>query len=287
MREAVVRRGFEGVADGVAVVQDRAQATFVLVFGDHARLEADGVEDEGLHGIEVSRTRGRDQGQVIEVVAATEEAHLDRLGEAVGDFGGGQRAEPVEVGRHQPGPDEGADEVLALWQVDSNLAPDRAVDHSEEGGREHDQVYSAHVGPGDEATEVPYHPAAEGEEGAVAGQPHAGEASDGVCVGRYALRGLARGHLDRPHDHPAGTFELPTEARSVEWAYRRVGKDRAWTRLQGILDDPAEVETRSDEDGVWNGDGDLYRLDRHASTSSATREGGRPSTSTSTSATSL
>ena len=48
-----------------------------------------------------------------------------------------------------------------------------------------------------------------------------------------------------------------------------------------------EVEAGADEDPVRMGDGDRYRLDRHFSTSSATFAGGRPSASTSRSATSL
>ncbi len=68
--QVVARRGLQGVADGVAVVQDRAQPAFQLVFGDHARLEADGIEDEGLQRVEVACAGGPDQAEVVEEVSA-------------------------------------------------------------------------------------------------------------------------------------------------------------------------------------------------------------------------
>jgi hypothetical protein len=87
--QVVVCRGLKGVPDGVTVVQDRAQAALHLVFGHDARLETDGVHDEPLQRVDVSRAGGRDQAQIVEVFASGEEAHFDRLRETVGDLGSG------------------------------------------------------------------------------------------------------------------------------------------------------------------------------------------------------
>src|SRR5215210_159744 len=119
----------EGVADGVAVVQDGAQSSFQLVFGDYVSFEADRVEDEPLQRVEVARTGGPDQVEVGVKVSSREQAHLDRLGKAVGDLTLRQRGEPVQVRRHQAGPDEGADQVLTLGEIHPDLAADGAVHH--------------------------------------------------------------------------------------------------------------------------------------------------------------
>src|SRR5215212_10798604 len=287
MGQAVVCRSLEGVTDGVAVVQYRAQAALQLVFGDHVRLEADGVENERLQHVEVSCSCFRNKAEVIEKVASREETHLDGLGEPVGDLVRGKRTEPSQIGSHKAGPEEGADQVLAFRKVHPDLSPHRAVDHSEQGGRQHDEVYPAHVGPGDEAAEVPDHTAAQREDSTIAGQPLAGELADAVGVNLHGFGRLASWNLDLPRDPPTGIFEGVTQPGGVQRPDGRVGEDHAQARVQNVGDDRAEFEVSPDDDGIRTGDGYLYRTPRHPSTSSTTREGGRPSPSTSKSATSL
>ena len=67
VRQVVVRRGFESMADSVTVVQDRTQPAFQLVLGDNQCLEADGVEDEGVQCAEIPVPRSLDPVEVFEV----------------------------------------------------------------------------------------------------------------------------------------------------------------------------------------------------------------------------
>ncbi len=185
-----------------------------------------------------------------------------------------QRGDPVQVCRHQAGPDEGADQVLAFGEVDPDLATDGAVHHGEKGSRQHDEVYAPHVGSRRRSRQVPDHPATEGEDGAVTGQPHAGQAPEGVCVNVQALGGLAGGNLDLPRDTSSRPSRRASRTRaacsgptveSVKIAQRPGSSEPE--KISG------EVDAGTDEDAVRMGDGDRYRLDRQARTSSATSSG--------------
>src|SRR5215211_3492 len=196
----------QGVAYCMAVVQDLAQPAFQLVLGYNLRLEPYGVQDERLQRVEVACAGGTDQAEVVEEISSREEAHLDRLGEPVGDLTLRQSSDPVQVCRHQAGLYEGADQVLAFREVDPDLATDGAVHHGEKGSRQHDEVYATHVGARDEASQNPDYPTTEGDDRTVAGQPKARQAAEGVRVDFHALGRFAGGNLNLPCDAPAGSL---------------------------------------------------------------------------------
>src|SRR5215212_11952917 len=230
--QVVVGGGLQGVAYCMAVVQDLAQPAFQLVLGYNLRLEPYGVQDERLQRVEVACAGGTDQAEVVEEISSREEAHLDRLGEPVGDLTLRQSSDPVQVCRHQAGLYEGADQVLAFREVDPDLATDGAVHHGEKGSRQHDEVYAPHVGTRDEAPQIPDYPATEGEDRTVAGQPQPGQAAEGVSVNVHALGGFAGGNLDLPCDAPSGSLQGFLHPRSMQWPHRRVGEDRAEPRFE-------------------------------------------------------
>ena len=56
---AVVGGGLDGVADGVAEVEDHAEAGFFLVLGDYVGFDLDGGGDDPLEGDRIGSTRNR------------------------------------------------------------------------------------------------------------------------------------------------------------------------------------------------------------------------------------
>ncbi len=67
VRQGVAGGGLEGVADGVAVVEDGAETRLELVLGDDPGLEANGVQDQGAQGFGVPGAGRLDEVQVVEV----------------------------------------------------------------------------------------------------------------------------------------------------------------------------------------------------------------------------
>ena len=119
--EVVAAGCLEGVAQGVAVVQDGAPPGFALVAGHHLGLDGDAPGD-ALVEIAV--------GQRL----TAEEVILRHLPKSAAVLAWGQRLEHLGVaqdGRRLP---EGAHQVLALRKVDPGLAADGGVDLGEEGG---------------------------------------------------------------------------------------------------------------------------------------------------------
>ena len=77
----------------------------------------------------------------------------------------GEGGEGVGVDDDAVGGVEGADEVFAGGQINSDFAADAAVDLGEQGGGDLDEGDAAGVGGGDEADEVADTASAEGDEG--------------------------------------------------------------------------------------------------------------------------
>src|SRR5262249_28529738 len=89
-----------------------------------------------------------------------DDAVLDDLGEAAPELAVGERIERGEVDPDADRLMEDPDHVLAARMVDRDLAADGAVDHGEQGGRDHEEGQSAGVGSGDEASKIADDPAA-------------------------------------------------------------------------------------------------------------------------------
>ena len=93
---------------------------------------------------------------------------LDHLGEAGRALARRQRAQRLDVDRHEARLVERADQVLALAQVHARLAADARVDHREQRRRHLDERDPAQIGRRREAGEIAHHAAAERDERAVA-----------------------------------------------------------------------------------------------------------------------
>ena len=91
-------------------------------------------------------------------------AVLDDFVEARPELAAGQRREQGRIDDDDPRLVEGADEVLAAWQVDTHLAADGRVDLREQRRRHVREGDAAHVRGGGEAAHVADDAAAEGDQ---------------------------------------------------------------------------------------------------------------------------
>ncbi len=133
---AVAGSSLDGMAEGVAKIEQRALARFALVGDDDSRLKlatAPHRMDQGtalpcqqLFDVLLQPFDKRQvQGQPV----------LDHLGQPGAQLAVGQRVEGRHVRDHRARLMEGADHVLAARMVDRGLAADRRVDLGEERGR--------------------------------------------------------------------------------------------------------------------------------------------------------
>ena len=114
----VVGGGFDGVADGVAEVEDHAEAGFFFVFADDVGFDADGGGDYFGQGFGVGVSFRVEDGcgvlfHVAEELGVVDDAGFDGFLEAGAELGGGEGAEEVGVGEDGLRVVEAADEVFA------------------------------------------------------------------------------------------------------------------------------------------------------------------------------
>ena len=165
----VVGGGFDGVADGVAEVEDHAEAGFFFVFADDVGFDADrGGDDMGESGGVTCEDGFGVLFHVAEEFCVVDDAGFDGLLQAGAELRRRKGAEEVGVGEDGLRMVEAADEVFAGDEVDAGLAADRGVDLREERGRNLDVADAAHVDGGEEAGDVADDAATEGEEERVA-----------------------------------------------------------------------------------------------------------------------
>jgi len=198
----VVGGGLDGVADGVAEVEDHAEAGLFFILTDYFGFDSDGggyYFGQGF-GVGVSFcgvTCAQDGFGVLfhvaEELCVVDDAGFDGLLQAGAKFGGGEGAEKVGVGEDGLWVVEAADEVFAGGEVDAGLAADGGVDLGEEGGGDLHVADAAHVDGGEEAGDVADDATTKGEEEGVAVGPCGGELlGEGFDAG-HALVALACG----------------------------------------------------------------------------------------------
>jgi hypothetical protein len=168
--------GLDAVSDGVAEVEDFAEASFGFVLADDIGLDGAGAGDDGFEG---SGAAFEDAGEVLfdsaEEGCVVNDAVFDDFGEAGDEFAVGKSFESVEIAEDEARLVEGADEVFSCGEVDSCFSADGAIDLGEEGGGDLDEGDAAEVGGSEEACEVTDDAAAEGDEGGFAFEPVLGE----------------------------------------------------------------------------------------------------------------
>lgn len=194
---AVRGDGFDGVAEGVAEVQNRAQAGFRFVLGDDLGLDFATAGDDRSEDF---RVPGEQSIQVAFEAAeerfVVDDAIFDDFGQAGAVLAVGEGLQCSEVAKDQARLVEGADQVLAAGEVDPDLTADRAVDLGEQGGGDLDESEAAEVGGGDEPGEVAGDASAQGDEEGLPFEAVSGELVVALGNDAEGLRFLARRHGD-------------------------------------------------------------------------------------------
>ena len=185
----IVGGGFDGVTEGVAEVEDHAQAGFALIGGDHFGFDLRAGEDDARDGGDVLRVRRIEDdisvsGEMPEELGRADDACLDGLLEAGAEFACGKGGEGVRIRQDGERVVKAADEVLAGAEVDAGLAADGGVDLGEQRRWELHVVDAAHVDGGEKAGDVPDDAAAERKQEGVA---------VGACGGELAGESFKRG----------------------------------------------------------------------------------------------
>ena len=155
--QVVASRGLDGVGQRVAVVEDGPPAPLALIGRHHLGLDAHCGCDPlvGVEGIEV---------------VASQEVVLGQLTLAAAQLPRRQRGQHLGVAQHGLGLPERADEVLALGQVDSGLAPDGRVHLGQQRGGHRHIAHAAVVDGSHEARQVGDHSPADGHDHVGAGE---------------------------------------------------------------------------------------------------------------------
>eukprot|EP01022_Parablepharisma_sp_SALTPOND_P033114 TRINITY_DN881_c1_g1_i23.p1 TRINITY_DN881_c1_g1~~TRINITY_DN881_c1_g1_i23.p1 ORF type:complete len:1292 (+),score=465.19 TRINITY_DN881_c1_g1_i23:16524-20399(+) len=159
----------DGVAEGVAEVEDGAQAAFALVLADHVGLDFAGALDRVGQGGVILGDQQLDVGfDPVEEGRIDDGAVLDHFGDAGREFARGQRMQRGGVGDDCLRLVEGADHVLAQRVVDAGLAADRRIHLRQQGGGHLHEGHAAHIGGCGKAGQVADHATAQGHQGGLA-----------------------------------------------------------------------------------------------------------------------
>ena len=213
---------FDGVAHGVAEVQDRAETALALVPAHDLGLDLAGALDDMGKRIRVEREDlFAVLVEVFEESRVPDHAVLDHLGHAGEELFPGEAFEHAEVHQDLFRLVEGADHVLAHGMVHAGLAAHAAVHHGEERGRDLDKGDAAHERGCGETREVADHAAAERDQRRLAVEAVGEERGiDGIGPVEVLVL-LAVGDLDG-HDQEPGGLEAVQDAVAVELLDRGV-----------------------------------------------------------------
>ena len=157
----------EGVADGVAEVQDHPQPGVPLVRHDYLTFYiAAGIQYVFNFGHDFRP--GGMGGQKERCVP--DAAVFDDLRHAVGKGGVGQGIQRRRVHEHQFGLVEGSGQIFPRFQVNGHLAAHRRIHLGQQSGGDLDQVHPPQDGGCGKARQVPHHAAAQGHHSIGTGQ---------------------------------------------------------------------------------------------------------------------
>ena len=246
----VAGRGLDAVGDRVAEVELDPNSPLALVRGHDLDLRPGAALDELRQGPRLDRrARPRRQGRPFsleerEDALVAEERVLDALAQRCPSLTRGQRRQERDVEHDGRRLVEGADEVLALGQVQAGLAADRGVDLGEQRRRQLDEWHAAQPGRGQEAGRVAQRAAATGDDRLAAFHAARGELTERRLVRTDRLCPLAarqeEGHdLDRPRRRDRLRQAQPMAPPGLGLAGQR-GSTRT-DPLQGVGRGPSAV----------------------------------------------
>ena len=163
----VAGRGFEGVAEGVTVVELLPLAGIELVDLDDALLDGQALPDVGDQARAVLQQLAVVGRQVREQRAVGVDVKMEYLAESRADVVHAEGVQEPGVDVDGRGRVERPDEVLLLPHVDRRLAADGGIGHGEQRRREVDPLDAPVEDRGSEAGHVLADAAAEGHDGVV------------------------------------------------------------------------------------------------------------------------
>ena len=141
----------EGVAEGVAEIQDAPHAAVARVAATDGSLEVRRVADKRRRGCHVGQRRvPGDSGEGV----ATQQLTFEELEAAAEPLVVRQRVEKRRMDAHRHRRIEEAHLVLYTLQVDGRLATHGGIDHGQQRGGNVDVAYATLVAGGDETAEV-------------------------------------------------------------------------------------------------------------------------------------
>ena len=214
----------------MAEVEKRAVALLGLVPLDDAGLHLDRAADRVLAQRHIARSQRRAVAlKPGEKGGIPQQPVFHHLAIAREEIAGRQRAKDADVGQHQRGLVEGADQVLAMGGVDAGLAANGTVDLRQKRGRDLHEAHAPAQDGGGKARKIADHAAAEGNHHVAAFDLFRQQPVDGAGKLIPALRRLARGQGQRRHRDIA---KASAERVKVERAHGLIRQNRDAGTLQ-------------------------------------------------------
>ena len=159
----IAARRLDGVAEGMAEVQQPAHARIVLIGGHQRRLDGQAAGNDRL-------PVGRFRFHIVQNGGVPDQAVFDDLRRAASHLPGRQGGQAVGVHQHQAGLIEGPQQVLALRQIHCRLAAHGAVHLREQRGGCLYQRHAPLIGGGGKARQIAGDAAAQGQQTVGAGK---------------------------------------------------------------------------------------------------------------------
>ena len=220
---AVTRNSFQAMADGVAKIQNGAQAGLGFVLAHHVGFDlAAAGNDFRQGGGMTAEDFGHFPLQPFKQGCIVDDAVLDDLGQAGPEFAVGQPTQGRQIAEHQARLVESADQIFAGLEIDAHFPAHGTVHLGEQGGGHLDQRHSAQVGGGDETRQIPDHATAQRHDERLALHAMGGEL---IVAGMENLQTL--GAFPRRHENE-GRIKPRLDQRLVN----RGGKERRHVRVR-------------------------------------------------------
>ena len=231
---AVSLDGFHRVAQGVAKVEDHAQAGVVLVLLHHGGLGPQAMVQDGVHvlheGLPAPGGAVLQEGKEGLVPDA---AVLDHLPQAVPPDLIAEGAQGVRVQDHQPGLIESPHQVFALGQVHGHLAPHGGIHLGQQGGGHLHKGHAPQKGSRRQPGQVAHDPAAQGDYRVPAGEPRLAQEVIDLAQGGQGFGGFPGGEGEGGAGQ-ARALEALLQPAQVQRAHLIVGDNGAAAGAQGL-----------------------------------------------------
>mmetsp|Transcript_66559 Transcript_66559/g.214505 ORF Transcript_66559/g.214505 Transcript_66559/m.214505 type:complete len:294 (+) Transcript_66559:452-1333(+) len=181
------------MADGMAIVERRPQASLLLIDGNNLCLVGHGLVKHLLQQRVVEAHDAFWLGyHKLKELRIPDDAHLDGLRETLNNLAAAEGAEHLRVGKDELRLVEGPDQVLAGRHVQGGLATNAGVDHRHRRCGDLHGWHPAHVCRGDKAGQITHDATAECHDNSVARALACEHEILDVGLGLAVLGGLPR-----------------------------------------------------------------------------------------------